>query len=340
MGTLNVTDINLSGSINELRGADIASAATVNLGAATGNLVHITGTTTITSLGTAAQAGIRRIVIFDDSLTLTYGASSIMLQGRANIVTATGDMAEFVSDSTSKWTCVSYTRAATAPPNRGIFVAKRYLTTVAGGTNNFYTATAGTKRALVQMWGAGGAGGGTSAVAGSAGGGGGAGGYAEYEVEVGSFTFTYQIGGKGVGVSGAAGGAGGNTTFADAAAGITITAYGGSGGTFAAGTAAIKYTAGGAGGVISTNGNFNSAGEHGFVGMTSTVVTVGKAGNGGITSLGGNGRGGIYSTAVLAAGTSAIASTGSGGGGSGTGAATASAGGDGADGIIIITEYR
>src|SRR5688572_28653020 len=36
------------------KGADIASAGTTNIAAATGDYVHITGTTTITALGTAA----------------------------------------------------------------------------------------------------------------------------------------------------------------------------------------------------------------------------------------------------------------------------------------------
>ena len=40
------------------KGSDIASASTVDLSSATGNYVHITGTTTITALGTVS-AGMR-----------------------------------------------------------------------------------------------------------------------------------------------------------------------------------------------------------------------------------------------------------------------------------------
>lgn len=78
----------VAGVLNELKGANIASAATVNLDTATGNFVHITGTTTITAF-TLAQ-GAERTVVFDAALTLTNGANLILPTG-ANIVTAPGD---------------------------------------------------------------------------------------------------------------------------------------------------------------------------------------------------------------------------------------------------------
>lgn len=53
-----------------------ASAATVDLGAENARYVSITGTTTITSFGTAA-AGIWRIVRFTGALTLTHNATSL-----------------------------------------------------------------------------------------------------------------------------------------------------------------------------------------------------------------------------------------------------------------------
>src|SRR5690606_26122266 len=65
------------------KGADIASAATVDLGAATGDFVDITGTATITSLGTVSE-GIRRTVRFRGTLTLTHNATSLILPGGAD----------------------------------------------------------------------------------------------------------------------------------------------------------------------------------------------------------------------------------------------------------------
>lgn len=101
--------------INEAKGSSIASASTCNIGAATGNYVHITGTTTITSFGTATQAGITRTLVFDDALTLTHNASAIVLPTGANITTAAGDTAVFVADTTSIWECVEYMRASGQP---------------------------------------------------------------------------------------------------------------------------------------------------------------------------------------------------------------------------------
>lgn len=101
--------------MNEAKGSNIASATTTSIGAATGNYVHVTGTTTITGLGTAAQAGISRTVIFDGILTLTHNASAIILPTVANITTEAGDKAVFVADTTSIWNCIEYTRASGQP---------------------------------------------------------------------------------------------------------------------------------------------------------------------------------------------------------------------------------
>lgn len=96
------------------QGADIASATTTDIGAATGPYVHITGTTTITGLGTVA-AGTQRTVKFLDALTLTYNATSLILPGVANITTATNDTASFVSLGSGNWVCLWYKRASGQP---------------------------------------------------------------------------------------------------------------------------------------------------------------------------------------------------------------------------------
>lgn len=96
------------------KGADIASAATTSIGAATGNYVTITGTTTITSLGTGT-AGWLRLVRFAGALTLTHNATSLILPTGANITTAAGDFAIFVSEGSSNWRCLAYYRASGLP---------------------------------------------------------------------------------------------------------------------------------------------------------------------------------------------------------------------------------
>jgi len=114
MSSLSVQDVDLIGRLNEFRGADIPSAATTDIAIADGNLVHVTGTTTIVGLGTAPQAGLYRVVIFDGALTLTHDVAKIKLPGGVNITTEAGDKAIFVSDTTAIWECVSYTRATGA----------------------------------------------------------------------------------------------------------------------------------------------------------------------------------------------------------------------------------
>jgi hypothetical protein len=88
---------------NESKGAAVASASTTDIWTnADGNLLHVTGTTTITNLGTAQQAGIRRTVIFDGALILTYNASTLVLPGATNATVAAGDVWEFIADTTTK----------------------------------------------------------------------------------------------------------------------------------------------------------------------------------------------------------------------------------------------
>jgi uncharacterized cupin superfamily protein len=107
-GFLELIGGSMSGAINEAKGANIASATTTDIGAATGNLVHITGTTTITGLGTI-QGGTERTVVFDGILILTNSAN-IILPGNVSITTGAGDTAIFRSEGAGVWRCISYMR--------------------------------------------------------------------------------------------------------------------------------------------------------------------------------------------------------------------------------------
>ncbi|WP_206113814.1 hypothetical protein [Rhizobium laguerreae] len=95
--------------------ATVASAATADIGAATSQNVTVTGTTTITSFGTVA-AGTSRRLVFSGILTLTHNATSLILPGGANIVTAAGDSLEAVSLGSGNWMVTSYTHAAGVTP--------------------------------------------------------------------------------------------------------------------------------------------------------------------------------------------------------------------------------
>lgn len=97
---------------NWAQGADIASATTTNIGAATGNFVNITGVTTITAFDTVA-AGAVRALKFAGILTLTHNATSLFLPNAgSNITTAANDTAIFVSLGSGNWRCLSYTLAS------------------------------------------------------------------------------------------------------------------------------------------------------------------------------------------------------------------------------------
>lgn len=92
----------------------IASASTTDLGSKEAGTLTISGTTTITSLGTVS-AGIRKKVVFSGALTLTHNATSLILPGGANITTAANDRAEFESLGTGNWRCNWYQKANGAP---------------------------------------------------------------------------------------------------------------------------------------------------------------------------------------------------------------------------------
>ena len=94
-------------------GADIASAATIDLDASTGDVVDVTGTTTITAI--TLGDGVEKTVRFTGILTLTDGAS-LELPGSADIVTAVGDVAVFRGDSGSIVRCIAYQRLTNARP--------------------------------------------------------------------------------------------------------------------------------------------------------------------------------------------------------------------------------
>lgn len=109
-----ISGVSFNGSANidieDRLGTAIASAATTTVGTrGLGDYIHITGTTTITSLGTATAAGIRRTLIFDGALTLRHNATSLICPGAANIVTVAGTVIEVIAETTANWRVVSVT---------------------------------------------------------------------------------------------------------------------------------------------------------------------------------------------------------------------------------------
>jgi hypothetical protein len=100
------------------KGADIASAGTTDIGAVDGLMHDITGAATVTGLGTI-RAGIWKVLKFEGAALLTHNATSLILPGGANIITADGDVGIFISEGSGNWRCLSYSPAAARPPYAG-----------------------------------------------------------------------------------------------------------------------------------------------------------------------------------------------------------------------------
>jgi hypothetical protein len=111
--------------------ADIASAATTDIGVQNTSFLRVTGTTTITSFGTSYRGP--RFLTFEGAVTLTH-SSTLVLPGGANITTAAGDSLIVIPGATlgtaDKWIVVAY-QAAT-----GFLKANNpsYTGTLTGGT--------------------------------------------------------------------------------------------------------------------------------------------------------------------------------------------------------------
>lgn len=295
----------LTGALNFAQGADIASATTTDIGAATGNFVHVTGTTTITGLGTV-QAGTIRVVRFAGALTLTHNATSLILPGSANITTAANDVAVFVSEGSGNWRCISYQPAGGVGNNIQIFTSS--------GTWNKPSGFDPDSPVLIEAWG-GGASGSHSASGYNSGSGGGSYWSRWMKLSELAATETVTVGAGGTGVAYTQGSNGGNSSF-----GAFLTAYGGTAGTTG------NSNVGGAGGsplgqsargtrttVTASQTVFSTLGDGGTNGAAGVHGGLYNGGGGGSGSAGGSFAGG--------------AAMNGGGGGAGGGAASNGTGG-------------
>jgi hypothetical protein len=232
------------------------------------------------------------------SITLTFPTSTATLVGRAT------------TDTLTNKTIGAGGLAGLTPTFQKI---------TANGTFTIPTGVTAVKATLI---GGGGAGGGSTATAN--GGGGGSGGIAIKYLSglTPGNTIAVTVGAGGTGVSTGTGNTGGPSTIASGTQTITtVTANGGSGGQV---TGVVSQ--GGAGAIISTNGDINGAGVSG---MPSIAGNIGQAGAS--TMFGGSGT---IASGGGASGNAAVANTGS--GGSGNGAGINGSGGAGAAGIVIF----
>ncbi len=88
--------------------ATVASATTTDPCSTSANYLTISGTTTITGFGSSCEVGQEKTVTFSGVLTLTYNASSLIIPGAANVITAAGDIAKLRYLGSSNWQVEAY----------------------------------------------------------------------------------------------------------------------------------------------------------------------------------------------------------------------------------------
>lgn len=212
-----------------------------------------------------------------------------------------------------------------------------------------YVPTPKTIYCLIECIGGGGAGGGASAASGgcSAGGGGGGGGYASILLPVASVTGkTITVG------AGAVGGTGNGAAGGASSVGTLVIAGGGSGGSTALNPSTSANSALGGAGGTGSSGTINLTGQPGGAtwvfneivegSFAPVALVAGGMGGGSVFLGGGYAEAFSYTGSTVGANGSAGLSPGAGGGGASLisiGGSTTRSGGNGANGLVIITEY-
>jgi hypothetical protein len=135
------------------QGAAIASAGTIAIGE--GGYFNVTGTTTITDIDPSTDKAGRPFVLrFDGILTLTHGAA-LILPGGANITTAAGDVAAFVSEGSDVVRCLDYRRAsgrALVEPAAGGMTLLGTISTASGSSANISGLTLTSYKLLLLVY--------------------------------------------------------------------------------------------------------------------------------------------------------------------------------------------
>lgn len=235
------------------------------------------------------------------------------------------------------WKILDATGAEKTATGNGVSTPTKTILTASSGT---YTPPVGCTEIFVECVGQGGGGGGvnnTSSGQVAVAGGGGGGAYAASLIQNPGSSFAYTVGQAANGAAAGAnnGTAGANTTFG----GTLIVAVGGSPGTGSSNQAAPEYTAGGNGGAAaSCTGQITISGGGGGAGQAP--VANGFAPGGGYGGAGAvYGQETAYNSSNAANGQPGQPYGGGGSGGVRTASTGSHSGGNGAAGVIIITEY-
>lgn len=292
----------------------IASATTTDLSTVADTFITVSGTTTITALGTVTS-GIYKWLIFSGILTLTHNGTSLILPGAANITTAAGDVGLVLSLGSGNWRCLNFIHGAT-----GAFSKQPTIQTFTSGSGT-YTTPAGCTRIEVEIVGGGAGGAGSGSAPGAAGDGG-------------SSTFSTITAGGGTKASAATGGAAGTATGGD------INLPGQAGFTAATGTTNQPGGPGGASklGGGGFGGNFLSV-TAGAAPAANTGAGGGGAGNSSVASPGGGGGAAAWAFKVIASPAATYSYAVGAAGSAGTAGSTGDNAAAGAAGLIIVREF-
>lgn len=272
-GTAGVT-----GVLNELKGAPIASAATINLNAATGNYLHLTGSTGPVTAVTLAQGAERKVVL--DSTPTFVHSSTLLLPTLANVVGQAGDVITFRGEGGGITKVTGWHRAN----GESLFVPRQFRTLAHLASSGTWVAPA---KGLLRITLRGADGSGAvalclnDAVSSAVASGGAAGGLSikTLRVEAGdTFVATLASGGAQVSTttpgSRVNGNPGGTSTVTGP--GVNLTANGGNGGLGAYAASGAASAAGATGGTASggdvnyTGGNSGTAAVTGVAGVAAT----------------------------------------------------------------------
>ena len=152
--SINAQTINLTGALNRAPQGTIASAPTTDLFTVNADSILVTGVVTISSFG-VAPAGVVRTVEFQDALTLTYNATSLILPGSTSITTAAGDVMQIYSKGSGNWKVIAYTTYSQSPGAGGgnFSVPSMQVFSTPGNFN--FTVPAGKTRVRVTVAGGG-----------------------------------------------------------------------------------------------------------------------------------------------------------------------------------------
>ncbi|MDQ1817302.1 tail fiber protein [Massilia sp. CCM 9210] len=104
----------LTGALNEAAPIPVIAASSMAIANAGANTLIVSGVASIFTFDAAPPGAVRRMV-FTDAATLVHNAVSMILTTGADILTARGDCAEWLSGGKGNWSMLSYTRASGSP---------------------------------------------------------------------------------------------------------------------------------------------------------------------------------------------------------------------------------